>query len=222
MIPRDWRIILTLLADSNAPRAKLFSCRVVEKNMARVTATRMAAGLDLEAAYAAHYDRVLGLCRYMLNSPEAAEDAAHEVFLKASQRAETYDPSYPVRNWLLKIASNHCLDLIRRQGTERRLFGLEVDEAPDTPASGPGPLRQLLDGELGERVREALSALPEKYRVPLVLAYYNDFSYAEVGEVLDVGRNTVATLLFRGRQMLRTELLSADFGPTSRRGGSGK
>lgn len=189
--------------------------------MARVTATRTAPRLDLEAVYQAHYGRVLGLCRYMLTSPEAAEDAAHEVFLKASQREGTYDPAYPVRNWLLKIASNHCVDLIRRQGTERRLFGLEVDEAPDTPASGPGPLRQLLDGELGEQVREALRALPEKYRVPLVLAYYNDFSYAEVGEVLEVGRNTVATLLFRGRQMLRTELLSADFSPAVRCGNSG-
>lgn len=189
--------------------------------MARATATRTAPRLDLEAVYQAHYGRVLGLCRYMLSSTEAAEDAAHEVFLKARQREATYDPAYPVRNWLLKIASNHCVDLIRRQGTERRLFGLEVDEASEAPASGPGPLRQLLDGELGERVREALRALPEKYKLPLVLAYYNDFSYAEVGEVLGVGRNTVATLLFRGRQMLRTELLTADFSPPERRGNLG-
>lgn len=189
--------------------------------MARLSATGTEPRLDLGAAYEAHYGRVLSLCRYMLSSPEAAEDAAHEVFLKAGQRADTYDSAYPVRNWLLKIASNHCVDLIRRQGTERRLFGLEADQAPEAPEAGPGPLRQLIDGERGERVREALDALPEKYRLPLVLAYYNDFSYAEVGEVLGVGRNTVATLLFRGRQMLRTELLSADFSRAAGRGNHG-
>jgi RNA polymerase sigma-70 factor (ECF subfamily) len=60
--------------------------------------------------------------------------------------------------------------------------------------------------ERGHDVRNALSQLPEKYRVPLVLAYYNDMSYDEIADSLGLGRNHVATLIFRGKRQLRAKL----------------
>jgi RNA polymerase sigma-70 factor (ECF subfamily) len=146
------------------------------------------------------------LCRYLLNSFEAAEDAAHEVFLRAQRKLATYDPSLPVSSWLLGIASNHCIDLLRRRTTEKRIFELEGRDAMDSPSGGPTPLGELIAAERGHDVRHALSELPEKYRVPLVLTYYNEMSYDEIAAILGLGRNHVATLIFRGKQQLREKL----------------
>ena len=62
---------------------------------------------DFADLYKTHYRRVFGLCRYLLNSFDAAEDATHEVFLKAQRKLATYDPSLPFSSWLSGIATNH-------------------------------------------------------------------------------------------------------------------
>ena len=183
---------------------------VRSKSMYAATALSMKPLPEFADIYQEHYRRVFNLCRYLLNSEEAAEDAAQEVFVKLTHRLESYDAARPMSNWILKIASNHCLDLLRRHGTARRLFGWEAAEPSEVATSRPGPLGQLLDDERGERVRQALGSLPEKYRLPLVLSYYNEFSYDEVALVLGTSRNTVATLLYRGKKLLRRKLLAEE------------
>lgn len=160
---------------------------------------------DFAEIYKTHYRRVYGLCRYLLNSMEAAEDAAHEVFLRAQRKLATYDQSLPISSWLAGIASNHCIDLLRRRTTERRIFDVEAGQN-EPPAAGRTPLNELIAAERSHDVRSALSQLPEKYRVPLVLAYYNEMSYEGIGAALGIGRNNVATLIFRGKQQLREKL----------------
>jgi RNA polymerase sigma-70 factor (ECF subfamily) len=78
--------------------------------------------------------------------------------------------------------------------------------AEAAPAATISPLNELMAAERGHDVRHALSQLPEKYRVPLVLAYYNEMSYDEIAATLGLGRNHVATLIFRGKQQLREKL----------------
>lgn len=162
---------------------------------------------DFADIYKAHYRRVFGLCRYLLNSFDAAEDATHEVFLRAQRKLATYDPSLPFSTWLCGIATNHCIDLLRRRTTEKRIFEMDAgDAAESAPAAARSPLNELVDAERGQDLRRALSQLSEKYRVPLVLAYYNEMSYDEIGAALGLGRNHVATLLFRAKQQLRQKL----------------
>jgi RNA polymerase sigma-70 factor (ECF subfamily) len=128
---------------------------------------------DFAEIYKANYRRVFGLCRYLLNSLDAAEDATHEVFLKAQRKLATYDPALPFSSWLSGIASNHCIDLLRRRSTERRIFDLDAADTVEPVSGNLSPLGELISAERGHDVRHALSQLPEKYRVPLVLAYYN-------------------------------------------------
>jgi RNA polymerase sigma-70 factor (ECF subfamily) len=156
--------------------------------------------------YRGHHRRVLNLCAYLLNSRTAAEDAAHEVFLRAHRKMDTYDPALSFSNWILKVASNYCVDILRRRQREKRLFETDPSESLDFSSNQPGPLAQLLTSEQGRSIRRALGSLPEKFRIPLVLAYYNEFSYDEIAAALDTPRNTVATLLFRGKQLLREKL----------------
>src|SRR5438105_11528796 len=161
---------------------------------------------DFADIYKAYYRRVFSLCRYLLNSFDAAEDATHEVFLRAQRKLATYDPSLPFSSWLAGIASNYCIDLLRRRNTEKRIFDLDAGDKIEPPSGRVSALGELIAAERGHDVRNALSQLPEKYRVPLVLAYYNEMSYDEIAATLGLGRNHVATLIFRGKQQLREKL----------------
>lgn len=168
--------------------------------------THMPAGLDLAEVYRENHRKVLNLCAYLLNSGSAAEDATHEVFLRVHRSFGTYNPDYSLSNWILKIASNYCVDLLRKRKRERQLFIPEGADSRDPSLDRPGPLGAMLTTEHRESIRRALRSLDERFRVPLVLFFYNDFSYDEIAAVLNVSRNTVATLIFRGKQKLRKKL----------------
>ena len=183
--------------------------RYLKNSMYATVETETPFDHDFDEMYKTHYRRVFGVCRYLLNSFDAAEDATHEVFLRAQRRLSTYDRSLPFSNWLVGIATNHCIDLLRRRTTEKRLFDVKTPGDVGELRAPPGtlsPLGEMIASERGQDVRNALTELPEKYRVPLVLAYYNEMSYDEIAKTLDLGRNNVATLIFRAKQQLRQKL----------------
>ncbi len=159
---------------------------------------------DLSLLYRSHRGRVLGLCLRMLRSREEAEEAAAEAFLRAQRAADRYDGTRPFASWVLVIAGRVCIDRLRRRRVERRIFSVQ----PATEAAGPrpGPLTELLAAEKRRRVRSAIGELPLPYRSALVLRYYGELTYAEIGEALGVSRNQVATLLFRAKRRLRGAL----------------
>jgi RNA polymerase sigma-70 factor (ECF subfamily) len=163
-----------------------------------------------DAAFAqlfqAYRRRVFGLCRYLLGSTDAAEDAASEVFLRAHKAMSSYDTALPFDRWLLSIASHLCIDNLRRRRVERRLFAPPEAEQPEPPGPSLSPLAELLGSERRRAVRAALGALPEQYRLPLTLRYYSELSYEQIAAVLGLSRNNVATLIFRGKKELRRRL----------------
>jgi RNA polymerase sigma factor (sigma-70 family) len=120
----------------------------------------------LTEIYQAFGRRVLGLCRHLLGSVEAAEDARGEVFARLGRALERYDAALPFDRWLMSVASHHCLDLLRRRRLEARLFVAE-SEAPESAGggveSGPTPLAAVLAEEGRDRVRDALARLPDRY-----------------------------------------------------------
>lgn len=126
--------------------------------------------------------------------------------MRAYRALHQYDPGQPFAAWVLGIASHHCIDLMRRRSRERDLFGDESAETGDLPADGPGVIEQLLEAERGEAVRAAVAALPDRYRLPVVLAYYNEWSYDRIATELGITRNHVGVLLLRGRQLMRAAL----------------
>ena len=162
----------------------------------------------LEEIYRRYVRRVFGLCRYMLDSRESAEDATSEIFLKLQHSIESYDSSMPFPRWLLRVAGNQCIDILRRRKRRRQLFVEVEDEATvlEAPGSGPSPLGAAISAEERVRVRDAIARLPENYRVPLVLRYYSELSYDEIAQQLGLQKSYVAALIFRGKQALRQKL----------------
>jgi RNA polymerase sigma-70 factor (ECF subfamily) len=170
-----------------------------------------ARGHDAEALgeiYRRYVRRVFGLCRYMLDSRESAEDATSEVFLKLQRSIDSYDRSIPFPRWLLRVAGNQCIDALRRRQRGRRAIA-DVEEGAaviEAASSEPSPLGAVISTEERAKVREAIARLPENYRVPLVLRYYSELSYDEIAQQLDLERNYVAALIFRAKKELRRRL----------------
>jgi RNA polymerase sigma-70 factor, ECF subfamily len=170
-----------------------------------------AQGHDAEAlgeVYRLYSRRVFGLCRYMLDSRESAEDATSDVFLKLQRSIANYDGTTPFHKWLLRVTGNHCIDALRRRKRGRQVI-VEAEEgiAVVEPASSePSPLGAVLGAEERIQVRDAIARLPENYRVPLVLRYYGELSYDEIAQQLGLKRDYVAALLFRAKQELRRKL----------------
>ena len=158
--------------------------------------------------YRRYVRRVFGLCRYMLNSRESAEDATSEVFLKLQRLIESYDGSIPFPRWLLRVAGNQCIDALRRRQRGQKVF-VEVEDGAaviEAASSEPSPLGAVISRQEKAQVRDTIKRLAENYRVPLVLRYYGELSYDEIAEELGLERNNVAALIFRAKQELRRRL----------------
>jgi len=153
------------------------------------------------------YERdVFNLSYRMLNERGEAEDAAQEAFLRAYSNLDRYDVTRPFKTWLLSIASNHCIDRLRR----RRLTWLSLEEPlPPHPALTsdiPGPEEATLNNERNVLVQELLDHLSPDYRLAVVLRYWYDLSYAEIAEMLETTESAIKSRLFRARQLLATQL----------------
>ena len=154
-----------------------------------------------------HHARVLGLCLSMLGGRAQADDAAQEVFLKAYQSLDKFKGSSALSTWLYRIASNHCLDLLRKEARQKAesLEAILEGEggAVERLLSEPDQQRRAEDADLIERV---LRALPPDYRLILTLREIEGLSYEEIMEAMDCTLDSVKARLRRARESLEESL----------------
>lgn len=150
-----------------------------------------------------HHPRILGLCLSLLQDPSLAEDAAQETFLKAYRSLKKFRAASLFSTWLTRIASNHCLDLLRKRAQEKTesletLLEREGDQIqhlfskPD--ASMPAENTDLLD--------RVLSHLSPEHRLILTLREVQGLNYKDLAEALDCSLDAVKGRLKRARQNL--------------------
>ncbi len=172
----------------------------------------MSTNTAFEILYREYYVRVFGLCRRLLNSSELAEDAAQETFMRAYKSFRKYDAEQPFWQWIATIANNHCIDVLRQHSRNPALFGDEATELEELDSQDAPVLSDLISlGDAGT-LHAAVANLGPKYRVPLVLAYFNQFSYDDIADQLKISRNHVGVLLLRAKQKLRADLNPATEG----------
>ena len=152
--------------------------------------------------YREFHPRVLTICRQMLGSLEQAEDAANDIFARLPSAMRSYDPAQSFAPWISRVATNYCVDLLRKRRAEHRVLEPAVS-LREPAATAKSPLGELLSREEAGAVRDALVRLPERYFVPLVMHYFSDLSYNQIAESLGTTRASVAVLIFRGKQKLR-------------------
>jgi len=149
-----------------------------------------------------HQDAVYGAALRVLGDRELALDAANQAFMKAYRSRGSYDPSRPIKHWLLRIAVNEAITIGRARTRERARSAPEADAA-GVPARAATPEALAVDRESREGIRAAVAQLPERYREVVVLRYFNELSVDEVAAVLGRSSSTVGVQLLRARQLLR-------------------
>jgi RNA polymerase sigma factor (sigma-70 family) len=152
-----------------------------------------------------HQDEVYGAALRILGDRDAALDAANQAFMKAYRSIGSYDPSRPIRHWLLRIAVNEAITIGRARTRDRARQAPERDAA-DVADRTATPETETLDRESRDGIRAAVAQLPELYREVVVLRYFNELSVDEVAAVLGRSSSTVGVQLLRARQLLRKAL----------------
>jgi RNA polymerase sigma-70 factor (ECF subfamily) len=150
--------------------------------------------------YTEHSKAIYYLCLRMLSDPEKAEDATHDVFVKAFRKMNQFRGESSWRTWLYRIAINHCHNL-QAAWHERHMLS-NADEAvwENTAAMTDSPLRVLETKELGERIQKTLDGLPPEYRLLLLLVADEQLSYEEVGALTEQSADAVRGKLHRARK----------------------
>lgn len=141
-----------------------------------------------------YQDMVYRIALHVFGSPQDAEDAVQEVFLRLYTEEKSFEGPDHLRRWLIRVTVNVCRDALRSPWRKRRV---SLEELPETPVFDRP--------EQGELYREVMR-LPEKYRTVLYLFYYEELTVKEIGGILGLRTTAVTTRLHRARTKLKEQL----------------
>jgi len=165
----------------------------------------------LEQLIERHQALVTGTVARMLGSNSDVEDIAQQVFIRIWKSAPRYKHRAKFTTWLLKITRNLVFNELRRTKRHPHLPLQPADpaaeELPIKDETIPAPDASLLESELQHAIESAILRLPETQRMALVLRRYEELSYEEIAEVLDLSVPAIKSLLFRARTELRARLM---------------
>jgi RNA polymerase sigma-70 factor (ECF subfamily) len=144
-----------------------------------------------------HYDRIFAVCRRLAGNDADALDAAQEALMAVVRGLGKFDGRASFGTWAYRVATNACLDELRRR-SRRPDLGLPDYEVE--PPGGPPSFADRIADQID--IDEGLQKLPEEFRAPVVLRDLAGFDYAEIAEVLDIPPGTVRSRIARGRAAL--------------------
>jgi RNA polymerase sigma-70 factor (ECF subfamily) len=169
---------------------------------------------DFDSLVMPYLDSLYNTAYRMTRSSEDAEDLVQETFFKAYKYYDKFEEGTNLKAWLFKILKNTFINNYRKKKLQPRSVDFaEIEDsferivrrdASDQPAD---PESVYFNGVLDDDVRKALESLPYDYRMVVILADLEDFSYKEIAEILDCPVGTVMSRLYRGRKLLEKALL---------------
>jgi len=161
-------------------------------------------------------DAIYFMLLKMVNNKSDAEDLTIEAFGKAFKNIHQYSPNYAFSTWLFKIASNNCIDFLRKKRNNIVSIdgGIMDDKQNDQPIhlkdETPDPEEHLIKQQKKVLMRTVVQKLKPRYRILIELRYFKEFSYEEIAEELDLPLGTVKAQLFRARELLFNTLKNTD------------
>jgi RNA polymerase sigma-70 factor (ECF subfamily) len=165
-------------------------------------------------------DKVFNMARHMTGSPQEAQDLAQEVFLLIYKNVGSFQGKSSLSTWIYRISLNRCLDWQRKQQRMSR-FLIPIIQADKEKDAGdplerlsnrqPTPEEQLIKKEQMKELHRAIQSLPEKYQKVIILYHFQQMTYQEIADILDLPVRTIETQLYRGKQKIR-EYLSVPAG----------
>ncbi|MFT3737887.1 MAG: sigma-70 family RNA polymerase sigma factor [Breznakibacter sp.] len=157
---------------------------------------------------ARYRDAIFFMLLKMVNNKSDAEDLTIEAFGKAFKNLQQYSPNFAFSTWLFKIASNNCIDYLRKKRTNFVSIdggnGEDKDNEPTIHLKDdlPDPEENLIKDQKATLMRTVVTKLKPRYRTLIELRYFKEYSYEEIAEELDLPIGTVKAQLFRARELL--------------------
>lgn len=165
--------------------------------------------------------RVYNLVVKMVNNEEDARDLSQDIFIQIYQTLQRFRGDSSFGTWVYRVASNKCLDFLRRKKAEGERIVLSAFERDILLSDSRGsPEESAIRKEESRRLRIALESLPRDYRIVIILQHYQQLSYKEIAEILAVPVKTVATKLYRAKLILKKKLTGGEAGAVQ--GGKGQ
>lgn len=167
---------------------------------------------EFEAVALQHFNALYNMAIRLTRNASEAQDLVQETYLKAYRFFHRFEPGTNIKAWLFTILRNTYINAFRKSSRQNAQVDFEsVAPFYADPATPPEYLaRESLDGMLRyvveDDVKQALDALPEVYRMVVLLADMEDFSYKEIAAIVGCPEGTVMSRLFRGRRLLRESL----------------
>ena len=155
---------------------------------------------QMAAIYEEHSRAIYYLALRMLGNPSQAEDATHDVFIRAFRHLREFKGLSNLRTWLYRIAINHCRNLSNTWASRHIHSGVDDAVWETLPDTSDDPLRVIEIKELGQRIQTALDALSDEYRLLLLLVADQELSYEEIGELTGQTADAVRGKLHRARK----------------------
>ena len=150
------------------------------------------------------YKRLIYSVAYKFSrDSDEVNDLAQEAFIKIYRSLSRYDSQYRFSTWSVKVATNICLDHVRR----KRLNSISLDEIENFTGKNNSPEEYYLRKEKSQALKNAIAGLPEIYRVPIIMYHQNGMSYKEIAEKLDKPMSIIKNRIFRARNTLKESLL---------------
>ncbi|MEM9290123.1 MAG: sigma-70 family RNA polymerase sigma factor [Acidobacteriota bacterium] len=178
------------------------------------SASEMPRGWDFEVAAMPYVDSLYNTAYRMARNSEDAEDLVQETYLKAYKYYDKFQEGTNFKAWLFKILKNTFINSYRKkQNAPRESDFSEIEESFESILSeevtrqNKNPEDELLTNVLDDDIQKSLNELPSDFRMVVVLADLEGFSYKEIAEILDVPLGTVMSRLYRGRRLLETTML---------------
>ena len=154
---------------------------------------------EFAGLYDQHSRAIFYLALRFLGDAQKAEDATHDVFLKAIRRLDQFRGEASTRTWLYRIAINHCRNLVQTWH-ERHIFPSSDSAVWETTPVDQSPFRILETKELGSRIQAALDEIPSEYRLLLLLVSDEELSYEQIGVLTEQSTDAVRGKLHRARK----------------------
>jgi RNA polymerase sigma-70 factor (ECF subfamily) len=167
---------------------------------------------EFEALAMPHLDGLYAAALRLTKNPRDAEDLVQDSVLRAFRFFDKFERGTNMKAWLYKIVTNTFINRYRRVTKERSIVDDDRDSVQDrlvsrdAAAQAEDPERAYFDRQLSDDVLRALDSIPVDFRMTVILADLQDFSYKEIADILDIPVGTVMSRLFRGRRLLQTLL----------------
>jgi len=161
-----------------------------------------------------YQDRVYNQSYRMLGNHEDAEEATQDIFMSVYRSLEDFRGECKMSTWIYRITSNTCITRLRK----KQLVTTSMDEPfePDgrplseiLPDSGSSPENLMESAEIAQLVRSQVSRLPAQWAMAISLFHFDDLSYDEIADIMEIPKATVATYIMRGRKQLAQWLMNA-------------